>query len=148
MRAAVTTRSRVRLAALCLGMLGALGFARPLAAQSTDAGTRADPPQPHALVRTHRAGSGPDRVDPEAGGQTRSPQRAAGAAGQRALEQAEVEADLRRMIAQRRRELLPEYEHRVRRDGKASADDWLRARATELGRRDGESIRRKHGRGD
>lgn len=38
--------------------------------------------------------------------------------------------------------LVPEYERRVRTDGLALADDWLRDVATQLGREDGESTRR------
>lgn len=61
-----------------------------------------------------------------------------------AIDERALRADMQRMIEQRRRELLPEYERRVRSDGKASADDWLRKRAEELGRRDGATIRRKY----
>ncbi|WP_158636539.1 hypothetical protein [Luteimonas marina] len=68
----------------------------------------------------------------------------AGGAQDAAIDEQALRADMQRMIEQRRRELLPEYERRVRRDGKASADDWLRKRAEELGRRDGATIRRKY----
>lgn len=64
------------------------------------------------------------------------------------VDQQALRADIQRSIERRRRELLPEYERRVRTDGRASADDWLRARAAELGRRDGEAIRRGHQRGN
>lgn len=39
------------------------------------------------------------------------------------------------------RTLRPEYDRRVKRDGQASADRWLRAVAHELGRRDGQAAR-------
>src|SRR5690606_25916827 len=68
----------------------------------------------------------------------------AGGAQDAAIDERALRADMQRMIEQRRRELLPEYERRVRSDGKASADDWLRQRAEELGRRDGATIRRKY----
>ncbi|HEY4530414.1 MAG TPA: hypothetical protein VIG97_08845 [Luteimonas sp.] len=68
------------------------------------------------------------------------------AAGQpRELDEAAIKAELRRMVEQRKRELRPEYERRVRTDGKASADRWLREAAAELGRRDGAEMRAKYG---
>lgn len=39
-----------------------------------------------------------------------------------------------------------EYERRVARDGKASADRWLAETAREMGRREGEAARRAQGR--
>lgn len=41
----------------------------------------------------------------------------------------------------RMREIRPEYERRVRTDGKASADQWLMRTAREAGRRDGAAMR-------
>ncbi len=38
--------------------------------------------------------------------------------------------------------IAPEYERRVREDGQAHADDWLRETARAMGREDGESTRR------
>ena len=38
-------------------------------------------------------------------------------------------------------QLRPEYEQRVRRDGKASADQWLRETAFKLGQQDGRAAR-------
>ena len=38
-------------------------------------------------------------------------------------------------------QLRPEYEQRVRRDGKASADQWLREAAFKLGQQDGRAAR-------
>jgi hypothetical protein len=37
--------------------------------------------------------------------------------------------------------LQPEYEERLQRDGKSSADQWLKETAFELGRRDGQAAR-------
>jgi len=53
-----------------------------------------------------------------------------------------AEADKRRLMEQRARELFPEYQRRKRDDGKASADAWLQAAAADMGRRDGEAVRR------
>lgn len=70
----------------------------------------------------------------------------AGAAGQpQAIDEAAIKAELRRMVEQRKRELRPEYERRVRVDGKESADRWLRDAAAEMGRRDGARMRAKYG---
>lgn len=38
--------------------------------------------------------------------------------------------------------IVPEYKDRIARDGQPSADEWLAARARELGERDGASTRR------
>lgn len=62
-----------------------------------------------------------------------------------ALDEAAIKAELKRMVEQRKRELRPEYERRVRADGKPSADRWLRETAAELGRRDGAAMRAKYG---
>ena len=55
-----------------------------------------------------------------------------------------AEADNRRLMEQRARELFPEYQRRKRNDGKASADAWLQAAANDMGRRDGAAARRTH----
>lgn len=62
-----------------------------------------------------------------------------------AADEAAIKAELRRMVEQHKRELRPEYERRVREDGKPSADRWLRETAHELGRRDRAEIRAKFG---
>lgn len=61
-----------------------------------------------------------------------------------AIDEQALRQDMQRAIDQRRRELLPEYQRRVRTDGRASADAWLRATAERLGREDGERMRRRH----
>lgn len=63
------------------------------------------------------------------------------------IDERQLRADMQQAIDQRRRELLPEYQRRVRDDGRPSADAWLRVEAERLGRRDGERIRREHERG-
>lgn len=72
-------------------------------------------------------------------------QPASAASQPQALDEAAIKAELRRMVEQRKRELRPEYERRVRVDGKASADRWLRAAAAEAGRRDGAEMRARYG---
>ena len=62
-----------------------------------------------------------------------------------AADEAAVKAELRRTVEQRKRELRPEYERRVREDGKPSADRWLREAAAEMGRRDGAAMRARYG---
>ncbi|MGJ4729968.1 hypothetical protein [Luteimonas sp. SDU101] len=112
-----------------------------------DAGGQASLMQQHTLMRNQSTGDGPDWVDREAlrrknGGKVMAD--AAPRAGAR-VDQAALEQDLRRMIDRRRAELLPEYERRVRDDGRPSADRWLRQVATELGRRDGAQVRARYG---
>ncbi|MGY1519253.1 hypothetical protein [Luteimonas sp. A482] len=63
------------------------------------------------------------------------------------IDEQRLHADMQRAVDQRRRELLPEYQRRVRDEGRSSADAWLRGEAERLGRRDGERIRRDHERG-
>lgn len=63
------------------------------------------------------------------------------------IDERQLRADLQQAIEQRRHELLPEYNRRVREHGRAEADAWLRTEAERLGRRDGERIRRAHERG-
>ncbi len=79
-------------------------------------------------------------------------QRAAADADAQALDEQAVDeqalrADMQRMIERRRRELLPEYERRVRSEGRTRADAWLREQAHALGREDGAEVRRRHARG-
>lgn len=62
-----------------------------------------------------------------------------------ALDEAAIKAELKRMVEQRKRELRPEYERRVREDGRPSADRWLRETAAEMGCRDGAAMRAKYG---
>lgn len=47
----------------------------------------------------------------------------------------------RRSIEEELRLIVPEYEGRVARDGQASADEWLAAKARALGERDGAQSR-------
>jgi len=62
-----------------------------------------------------------------------------------AVDEIAIKAELRRRVEQRKRELRPEYERRVREDGKPSADRWLRETAGDLGPRDGAEIRARYG---
>ena len=83
---------------------------------------------------------------PQAQAQAQDAGRHRAAATQRpAVDEIAIKAELRRMVEQRKRELRPEYERRVREDGKPSADRWLRETAAELGRRDGADIRARYG---
>ncbi len=72
---------------------------------------------------------------------------AAQASQRGAIDEQALRQDMQRAIDRRRSELLPEYQRRVREDGKASADAWLRATAERLGREDGQQVRRDHDRG-
>lgn len=74
-------------------------------------------------------------------------QEAAADADAQALDEQALRADMQRMIERRRRELLPEYERRVRSEGRVRADAWLREQAQALGREDGAEVRRRHARG-
>ncbi|WP_202845414.1 hypothetical protein [Luteimonas saliphila] len=138
-------RPSVLLAVLSLGLLGAMCVIPPASAQLIDAGGQANLMQQHALMRNQSTGDGPDWIDREAVRKKRASQQLAHAPAHRPIDEAAMEADMRRMIDQRRRELLPEYERRVRSDGRPSADRWLRQVATEMGRRDGAAIRAKYG---
>ena len=138
----------LRLAAAC-SLLGALCVVSPAAqAQLIDAGGQANLMQQHTLMRNQSTGDGPDWIDREAirrkreGQLSRTPEPASLGAP---INEAALEADMRRMVDQRRRELLPEYERRVRNDGRPSADRWLRDVATEMGRRDGAQVRARYG---
>ena len=73
-----------------------------------------------------------------------SPPVAAQASQRGAIDEQALRQDMQRAIDRRRRELLPEYQRRVREDGRANADAWLRATAERLGREDGERVRRNH----
>lgn len=64
--------------------------------------------------------------------------------GRAAVNEQALRQDMQRAIDQRRRELLPEYQRRVRTDGRSSADAWLRNTAERMGREDGERVRRRH----
>lgn len=55
---------------------------------------------------------------------------------------AATRAALQQAMERRRQELRPEYERRLRSDGQASANAWLRAEAARLGRLDGQALRR------
>ena len=58
-----------------------------------------------------------------------------------AMDEAALKAELRRRVDAHRRRLLPEYERRVKADGRDSADRWLRAEATAAGRLDAQELR-------
>ena len=143
------TVSLVRLAALST-LAGLLYIAGP--ASAFDAGGQAALMQQHTMMRNQSTGDGPDWIDREAqrrknnGKVMRSGDGPAPATTQPRADKAVVEAEQRRMMQQRKRELLPEYQRRTRTDGKASADRWLRAAATEAGRRDGAAVRARVGR--
>lgn len=66
-------------------------------------------------------------------------------AGLTPARQAQLREEFQRRVDGHRRQLLPEYERRVRRDGRASADAWLRQTADALGRRDAAELRAKYG---
>ena len=72
------------------------------------------------------------------------PDEAGGPAGG-GVDEVALRQEMREVIRRHKRELLPEYERRVREDGQASADAWLRARVHALGRQEGERIRGKYG---
>ena len=136
----------LRRTAWSLGLLALACLVAPAHAQLIDAGGQANLMQQHTLMRNQSTGDGPDWVDREAlrkkNGGTVMP-RSSRQAG--AIDQAALESDMRRMIDQRRAQLLPEYERRVRDDGRHSADRWLREVATEMGRRDGAQVRARYG---
>lgn len=112
-----------------------------------DAGGQASLMQQHTLMRNQSTGDGPDWVDREALRRQNGGKVMAGpdAGSVTPADQAAMERDLRRMADRRRAELLPEYERRVRRDGRPSADRWLREVAAEMGRRDGAQVRARYG---
>ncbi len=138
----------VRLAASST-VAGVLCIAGP--ASAFDAGGQAALMQQHTMMRNQSTGDGPDWIDREAqrrknnGKVMKSADGPAPASSQRRLDKAVVEAEKRRLMEQRKRELLPEYERRTRTDGKASADRWLRKAAAEAGRRDGAAVRARAG---
>lgn len=104
-----------------------------------DAGQQANLMHQHELMRKQTTGDGNRR---EARAEDRAGQRGKGITPR---QQAAIEAEMRGRFEQHRRELLPEYERRVKSDGKPAADAWLRRVATEAGRRDGNAIRAKYG---
>ncbi|MFC3716073.1 hypothetical protein ACFONC_07910 [Luteimonas soli] len=50
--------------------------------------------------------------------------------------------DQRRSLQEELALIVPEYKERITRDGQSSADEWLAAKARELGERDGDKTRR------
>lgn len=140
----MTSRTRSAAAPLVVATASCAIFcAIPVArAQLIDAGSQANLMQQHELLRNQTTGDGPDWVEP--GDDRAVPARQVGQDGARTRETA-MRAEMRRMFEQRRRELLPQYERRVRLDGRANADAWLKQVATEMGRRDGEAIRARFG---
>jgi len=127
-------------------LLAGAGALAPVQAQF-DAGGQASLMQQHTLMRNQSTGDGPDWVDREAlrrknGGKVMS---GTDTRTGTPVDQAALERDLRSMVDRRRAELLPEYERRVRSDGRPSADRWLREVATEMGRRDGAQVRARYG---
>ena len=140
------TNASSRAALLSLGLLAATCVAAPARAQLIDAGGQAALMQQHAMMRNQSTGDGPDWVDREAlrrknGGRVR-PRSTDGTGG---VDEVGLEQEMRRMVDRRRAELLPEYERRVRNEGRPSADRWLRQVATEMGRRDGARIKARYG---
>lgn len=135
--------SRTRGAAAILVIVATASCAIPVArAQLIDAGSQANLMQQHELLRNQTTGDGPDWVEP--GDDRAVPAKQIRQDGARNQETA-MRAEMRRMFEQRRHELLPQYERRVRLDGRANADAWLKQVATEMGRRDGEAIRARFG---
>jgi len=61
-------------------------------------------------------------------------------------QQAQLKNEMQRRIAAHRQQLLPEYQRRVQRDGRDSADAWLREVAQRLGRQDANELRAKYSR--
>ncbi|MBU4610823.1 hypothetical protein IMZ29_09855 [Achromobacter sp. GG226] len=55
--------------------------------------------------------------------------------------QADVDRYMNERMAYHAKALAPEYKQRAARDGTASADRWIRARAEELGKMEGEKAR-------
>ena len=140
------TKVSSRAALLSLGLLAATCVLTPARAQLIDAGGQAALMQQHAMMRNQSTGDGPDWVDREAlrrKNDGRVLPRSARQAG--AVDEVALKQEMRRMIDRRRAELLPEYERRVRNEGRPSADRWLRQVATEMGRRDGAQIRARYG---
>jgi|GEM_PF-1307766 len=133
--------SRGRIAGLLVIACGA--WLAPAAhAQWIDAGGMANQMHQHDLLRDQTLRDPPDDDDGDAQ-ETKSQARAANRP--QAVDQVAMKAEMQRMIERRKRELLPEYERRVRADGRPSADRWLRDVATEMGRRDGAEIRARYG---
>ena len=122
-------------------LLGALWLSVPVAtAQEGGAGDMSNQRHQHAPPRDQALR---DAADEDEVSDSRARAVQAGP-GDRRIDEHALKADMQAIIERRRRELLPEYERRVRTDGRQQADAWLRARAAELGRRDGEAIRAKY----
>ena len=140
---------RERRAAVSAFVLSGISLvaAGPASAQLVDAGGQANLMQQHTLMRNQSTGDGPDWVDREELHRKHGDKGMPGSSAGRdaPVDQAALERDMRRMIERRRAQLLPEYERRVRSDGRPSADRWLREVAAEMGRRDGEEIRARYG---
>lgn len=140
-----TPRSSAPLAALSAGLLGVMCVVPPASAQLIDAGGQANLMQQHTLMRNQSTGDGPDWIDREAARNKRAAGPSSQAPARKPLHPAALEAEMRRKMDERRRELRPEYERRVRAEGRPSADRWLRQAAAELGRRDGAAMRAQYG---
>lgn len=61
-------------------------------------------------------------------------------------QQVQLKNEMQRRITAHRQQLLPEYQRRVQRDGRDSADAWLRETAQRLGRQDANELRAKYSR--
>lgn len=133
---------------LPIGLLGAVCLLAPAQARPIDAGGQASLMQQHTMMRNQSTGDGPDWVDREAlrrknGGKVLPGSPSPPDAG---VDRAMPAQDMHAMMERRRAQLLPEYERRVRSDGRPSADRWLREVAADMGRRDGEAARARYGR--
>lgn len=132
---------------LSIALLGATCLL-PAQARPIDAGGQANLMQQHTMMRNQSTGDGPDWVDREAlrrknGGKVLPGSPGVPDAGE---DRATPVHDMVALMERRRAQLRPEYERRVRTDGRSSADRWLREVAAEMGRRDGEAARAGYGR--
>lgn len=123
---------RHALAPLLLGSALAALFALPVGAPAQDMSFQPDYIGSNALSNALE-----NQAD---AGRTRPP-----ATGLTPARQAQLRNEFQRRVDGHRRKLLPEYERRVQRDGRASADAWLRQTADTLGRRDAAELRAKYG---
>ena len=125
-----------------LGLLALAGLALP-PARAIDAGGQANLMQQHTMMRNQSTGDGPDWIDREALRRKNGGKGLPGVPDQPRPTPREMLArdDVRALVKRERARLQPEYERRVRDDGKASADRWLREVAAELGRRAGEAAK-------
>ena len=126
-----------------LGLLALAGLSPPAPAQAIDAGGQANLMQQHTMMRNQSTGDGPDWVDREALRRKNGGKVLPGVPDQPRPAPQEMLArdDVRALMERERARLQPEYERRVRADGKASADRWLREVAADLGRKAGEAAR-------